>query len=63
MRFKRVFGTEYANIEIKFVYGDHGDGSAFDGRGGTLAHAFYPRGGNAHFDDSETWSLTGGTRG
>ena len=59
--------TEVASggqIAVSFGSGDHGDGAAFDGPGGTLAHAFFPPdgtevalNGDTHFDDSETWSL------
>jgi len=58
LRFEETASSS-ADIEIRFEKFSHGDGIPFDGPGGVLAHAFYPRfGGDAHFDDSEQWSVT-----
>lgn len=48
-------------ILVSFVNGYHDDPYAFDGEGGTLAHAFYPHSnkglsGDVHFDDAERYT-------
>ncbi len=58
------FAEATANIDLlmSFAVGDHGDGFRFDGKGGTLAHAFPPGGnpisGDVHFDLGESWSIS-----
>jgi hypothetical protein len=65
LTFTQVTNPSQADIKIKWVTGDHGDGHPFDGASGVLAHAFYPPpiggtyAGELHFDDGEAWSLNG----
>ncbi|CAL1357230.1 unnamed protein product [Linum trigynum] len=48
-----------ADIRVGFFSGDHGDGEAFDGALGTLAHAFSPPSGRLHLDGDENWVVAG----
>lgn len=58
LTFTRVPKKEDADIVIFFASGAHeGDIISFDGRGNTLAHAFYPPNGDLHFDIDENWIL------
>lgn len=60
LTFREVREGDDADILISFVRRNHGDGHPFEGPGGVLAHAFYPGpgiGGDAHFDDEETWLI------
>jgi len=58
LTFREVSSGE-ADIVIEFATYQHSDGAyaAFDGPGGTLAHAYFPENGDAHFDDSETYTV------
>jgi predicted Zn-dependent protease len=53
LRFEMAKNKEKSDLKIKFHSNDHGDGFPFDGKGSTLAHAFYPTSGEIHFDDDE----------
>ncbi|GFP94132.1 metalloendoproteinase 1 [Phtheirospermum japonicum] len=46
-----------ADIRIGWYHGDHGDGEAFDGVLGVLAHAFSPENGRFHLDAAERWAV------
>jgi len=57
LSFKQKYSGR-VHIDISFETGEHGDGDPFDGPGGTLAHAYFPvYGGDAHFDNSEYWTI------
>ncbi|XP_048435305.1 metalloendoproteinase 1-MMP-like [Pyrus x bretschneideri] len=55
--FSQAQSYENADLKISFGRGDHGDGNPFDGRGGTLAHAFAPTIGRFQYDADEPWAV------
>ncbi|KAL6861320.1 hypothetical protein ACP4OV_017020 [Aristida adscensionis] len=59
LNFTETASARDADITIGFYGGDHGDGEAFDGPLGTLAHAFSPTDGRFHLDAAEAWVAGG----
>ncbi|KAI3700806.1 hypothetical protein L2E82_45444 [Cichorium intybus] len=55
--FSKAASYQGADLKISFERVDHGDGGAFNGSGGVLAHAFSPQDGRLHFDADENWSI------
>ncbi|KAG6386832.1 hypothetical protein SASPL_152008 [Salvia splendens] len=51
--FSQVQTNQFSDLVIGFFRGDHQDQYPFDGRGGTLAHAFAPTDGRFHYDADE----------
>jgi hypothetical protein len=54
------------SVMVKFASGSHGDSYSFDGRGGVVAHTFYPVpvnaepiAGDIHLDADENWHAGG----
>ncbi len=60
IKYLKKINAKPLDVKNKLFLTDHGDGMMFDGKHGILAHAFAPGpgiGGDAHFDDDETFTL------
>jgi hypothetical protein len=56
LKIEPACSTCEADFVIEFKREQHSDNYAFDGVGGTLAHAFFPEDGRVHFDKDEKWT-------
>lgn len=69
LKFEKLDPDKKPDILILFAMDSHGDFKSFDGKGGELAHAYYPPpagdpfAGDGHFDDAETWVVIPGQQG
>ncbi|ONK73048.1 uncharacterized protein A4U43_C04F26600 [Asparagus officinalis] len=57
VKFRPAEDYDAADVKLGFYRGDHGDGEAFDGVLGVLAHAFSPESGRLHLDAAERWAV------
>lgn len=62
LEFSQVSGYSDADIRVRFVSGDHGDGVSFDGPFEAIGHVFRPIiggdiAGDIHLNDACTWTL------
>ncbi|KAH0973015.1 hypothetical protein GBA52_025171 [Prunus armeniaca] len=55
--FSEAQNNQNPDLTVSFNRGDHGDGTPFDGPGGTIAHAFAPTNGRLHYDADERFSV------
>ncbi|GMR51191.1 hypothetical protein PMAYCL1PPCAC_21386, partial [Pristionchus mayeri] len=57
LKFEEVDAGQ-GDLKLRFAQGAHrGCFESFDGEGGTLAHAFFPKNGRVHFDADEKWTV------
>jgi len=56
LHIREATDDEKAEFSISFQTGEHDDSYPFDGPGGTLAHAFFPKDGRLHLDATEEWT-------
>lgn len=60
LRFREAIGSEIADFDLAFLFGEHGDNSPFDdAQNGQLGHAFLPwqtNRGQIHFHATQNWT-------